>query len=416
MELHIFAFTRKGTALQQKIRWALEHSGHNCQCFAVERFAPENVTPVSSFSQIVAESFAAAQGLIFIGACGIAVRFIAPYVRDKRRDPAVVCVDEQGEFVISLLSGHLGGANRLAEDLAEKIGAQPVISTATDKNGCFAVDCWAKENNLYFEDKEAAKKISAALLEGEEVFLQNDCPAQTFSPCALTPGDCGRIGAVISYSGEERPFAVTLPLIPRRITVGIGCKKGTPRADIERAVLQALGRGHLSIHAVERVATIDRKAQEPGLLEFCRAYHLPLDIWTAQQLQEAPGEFSASQFVQQITGVDNVCERAAVLSSGGGAILIPKSAASGVTVAAAERRNSGMKRKAPPAKLCKILLFGGTSEGRELAQKLSSWARLTVSVATQYGRELLPQDGTLRIISGRKKPGRDCRDAAKRKI
>lgn len=272
-------------------------------------------------------------GLLFIGAAGIAVRAVAPFAASKKSDPAVVVLDEQGKFSISLLSGHLGGANRLAEQIAGAVGAMPVVTTATDRNGKFSVDAWAAEHRCVLKGWDAAKAMAAALVAGEQAGFVSRFPVEGIVPEELIPPPMP-VGAVVTLHPQDRPFPKTVQLIPKIVTVGIGCRKNTPAVLIREQVLTALETAGISPDSVCQAATIDLKAQEPGLLEFCREQGWELICYTAGELMEAEGEFTPSAFVRQTTGVDNVCERAAVLASKG-RLLLPKQAANGVTAAAA---------------------------------------------------------------------------------
>mgnify|MGYP001032590711 CR=1 FL=1 len=253
------------------------------------------------------EYFQPGNALIFVGAVGIAVRAIAPYVDSKLTDPAVVVVDEMGRFAIPILSGHLGGANKLAKKIEAVCGAVPVITTATDLHGLFAVDQWAKKQNCAILNPESIKKVSGALLAGRRV--------EICSPWPVT---------------GEPPAGVSLRLMPRIAVLGVGCKWGTSQEALEEAFAA------LPVHPASfcKVCTIDLKRNEPGLLDFCRAHGLELETFSAAQLGAVTGEFSASEFVEQVTGVDNVCERAAVLGSNG-TLCLKKRAMCGVTMAVA---------------------------------------------------------------------------------
>ena len=326
MTAAIIAFTRRGAALGRTLAHSLEATLH-----VPARFAPEvGAEAYDSLEGWTAKAWTEADALIFVGAAGIAVRAIAPHVKDKFTDPAVVSVDEAGRFVIPLLSGHVGGANELALNIAALTGGQAAVSTATDVNGLFAVDVWARERDMVITDRVLAKEISAALLEGKPVGFVSDfghpCPA------GLTRGPA-ELGVWVTYRRREGPFPRTLRLAPRGLILGIGCRKGTPEETIREAVAEVLS-GY-EPQAVVQAATIDLKKEEPGLLAFCAAQNLPLAIFTAEQLAAAKGRFTRSAFVAHITGVDNVCERAAVCA--GGTILVPKQAKNGVTVAVAGR-------------------------------------------------------------------------------
>ena len=251
--------------------------------------------------------------IVFVGAAGIAVRAAAPYLAGKAYDPAVVVIDEQGRFVIPLLSGHLGGANELAERLAEGLGATAVITTATDGRAVFAVDSWAKSHECVVFDPENIKYISGALLRGDTVGLRSAFPVDGLLPAHIDTKTAAESGFVIGFDTEVQPFPHTLHLVPRVISLGIGCRKG--------------------VSAGKAVASIDIKKDEPGLVSFCAAHGLPFAVYSAEELNAAPGEFTASEFVKDTVGVDSVCERAAVVNAGNGTIIARKYAKNGVTAA-----------------------------------------------------------------------------------
>lgn len=309
-----------------------------------------------------------AQGLIFIGAAGIAVRGIAPYIKSKTCDPAVVVLDEKGEFAIPLLSGHIGGANRLARLIGRLCGARAVITTATDVGGFFAVDEWAVQRGLSICNPQRIKAVSSRLLAGQPVFLAADFPAAGPPPPGITlvrekapdpgpvdsgltksgpvlaglekgPADSGPQPAHIRIScrrppGRDLKEERALVLVPRVLTAGIGCRRDTPAEIIRAAVENALAAAGVYPQALARVASIDLKAGEPGLLEYCRENRLPYVTYSAEELAAVRGDFTSSEFVAGVAGVDNVCERAAVLASRG-KLILKKQAAAGVTVALA---------------------------------------------------------------------------------
>lgn len=326
MRAAIIAFTGRGAELGRTLADELGATLHVPARFA----GAVDAEAYGSLECWTAERWDDSEALIFVGAAGIAVRAIAPHVRDKFTDPAVVSVDELGDFVIPLLSGHVGGANELAARIASTTGGKAVISTATDVNGIFAVDVWAKEHGFAITDRVLAKEVSAALLEGKQVGFASDfgddCPAGLVS-------ELTELGVCVTCRMAAGPFARTLRLVPPRLTLGIGCRRGTGTEDIEAAVDEAL-RG-IDPAAVRAVATIELKKDEAGLLEFCRKRGLCLVTYTAEELAAAVGSFTPSAFVKSVTGVDNVCERSAVLA--GGRLLAPKQAKNGVTVAVAMR-------------------------------------------------------------------------------
>ena len=278
-----------------------------------------------------AERFQRCEALIFVGAAGIAVRSIAPHVRSKATDPAVLCLDEGGRWVIPLLSGHLGGANALARQVAALIGAEAVITTATDLNGLFAVDLWAGRQGLTLLQPERIKNVSAKLLRGEEVTI--DCPF----PIRGTPPALVRQGEAADVLVTCRALDTgALVLVPRALTLGIGCRRGTTQEALESTFMDFCAERGILPESIERAATIDVKRNEQGLLAFCASRGWPLEFYSAGALQRAPGAYSASAFVERTVGVDNVCERAAVTAAGGN-LIEKKYARGGVTFALAAR-------------------------------------------------------------------------------
>ena len=331
MRLSIFAYSRQGCHTAQRISALL--AGEDCRCYTMEKYLISGFLPMEKPAvNFYGPLFHSCDALIFVGSCGIAVRQIAPHVRDKKADPAVVCIDELGKFVIPLLSGHIGGANALAQKIAEGIGAVPVVTTATDINGKFSVDAWAARNSCYISSMAAAKAVSAKILEAP-VPLLSRFPLKTPLPSGVIEEAQGELGILLSWK-EEAPFQETLRLVPPVLHLGIGCRKGISREAVSQAVEQVFKDYAIDRHAIKCAASIDLKAQEAGLLDFCREAEIPIAFYTVQELQAVPGEFTKSQFVSSITGVDNVCERSAML--GADRLIVRKTACNGVTVAVAE--------------------------------------------------------------------------------
>lgn len=319
----LFSFSDRGAALTQELRRALVDWEVEC-CI-----------PQGDLARRTAENFAMADALIYVGASGIAVRAIAPNIRDKCSDPAVLVIDERGRYIIPILSGHLGGANELAQRLAAEIGGTAVITTATDINGRFSVDAWAGRKGLWISDMKAAKRFSAQILK-EDMPIYSDFPRRGPLPAGVFEAGNGACGAAIGCK-SLRPFEDTLLLVPRILHLGIGCKKGMSRERIEGAVQAALSAGGYLKQAVCDASTIELKAGEPGLRAFCAAWALPLNSYTSEALNACTGEFQSSEFVRRTVGVDNVCERSAACAAGPGAkIVVHKRCAEGVTVAIAQ--------------------------------------------------------------------------------
>lgn len=330
MKIGVFAYSRQGCRTARKAM-AFFKDDEVC-AYTVARFSEPGFEPIGKPAKpFYGAAFQDSDALVFVGSCGIAVREIAPHVKDKKTDPAVVVIDERGRFVIPLLSGHIGGANDLAEKLAQWLEATPVITTATDINRKFSVDAWAARNGYTISSMDMAKAVSAAILE-QDVPMVCDFPVVTDYPGGVIAGDAGEVGICISCK-YKHPFQKTLRLIPKILHLGIGCRRGTEAAAIAQAVDSVFKAHQIDRRSVKCVASIDLKQDEAGLLAFCAENHWPISFWTAQELGAVPGEFTASAFVSKITGIDNVCERAALV--GANQLIVRKTACNGVTVAVA---------------------------------------------------------------------------------
>ena len=330
MNTALICFSDAGSLLAQRIADILHLELSDIH--SITKFAEKyGFTSHKSVCADMGEIFAENDALIFIGACGIAVRDIAPHLKNKIVDPAVLVLDDQGKFVIPILSGHIGGGNALANYLAEQIGAVSVITTATDIRGKFSCDTWAVTHNCAISSMKTAKDISAAILTAD-VPVSSEFALPGTLPNGLTAVEEGELGIFIGIHTDQ-PYISTLRLVPRIVTLGIGCRRGTPMETIYAVVKETLAAYNIDLHAVGCVASIDVKADEIGLLGCAKVLKSPTVFYTADELNAVPGEFAESEFVRKTVGVGNVCERAAVC--GGGTLIIPKTAKDGVTVAAA---------------------------------------------------------------------------------
>lgn len=325
-KLLIFAFSEQGKKLAEQIEYALSSDSF----FIRTEVFCEAVRKVSyKAGDVLNEQFDLVDGILFIGATGIAVRLIAPFLTHKAKDPAVLVVDEKGVFCISLVSGHLGGANELAEKIAECINGIPVITTATDRNGLFSVDDFARKNELKLSDLKKAKMVSADLLAGKRVAVITDERLPNSSEVS------------IRLSDENMWDQTSLYLVPRSLIVGIGCRKGTENSQLQNAVTKAFSKMKLNEKAIRAFASIDLKKDEAGLLALAEEYGSHLHTFSAEELEKVSGDFSESSFVEQVTGVSNVCERSAVclarrelqgLANAGYEVVLPKTIIDGVTI------------------------------------------------------------------------------------
>lgn len=377
MKVAFIAFTRRGCETMQNlaVNMALNSPriGDEFTLTTTKRLADE--VGLDSFDDLgvwTGERFADSDALVFIGATGIAVRAIAPHVRDKFSDPAVVSVDEAGQFAVPMLSGHVGGANDLAREVAAAIGARAVVSTATDVNGLFAVDEWARKQGLALVERQIAKEVSACLLDGGTVGFASDIAVEGALPSGVEEGP-HELGIKVGLDTADCPFAHTLHLVPRVVTVGVGCKRGTDAAALEAFVRGALANAHVSPAAVARVASIDVKRDEVAVLALARALGCEPVFYSAEQLAAVEGIFASSDFVRAAVGVDNVCERAAV--AGGARLIGGKEAHEGMTVAlgqdeASVRFDGGADGAAQTADDRVLLVVGiGPGGGSDLTRR-----------------------------------------------
>ncbi|MDR1886038.1 MAG: cobalamin biosynthesis protein, partial [Synergistaceae bacterium] len=291
--------------------------------YAPERHIGESgAEPLSCpIGEWAAGHFHSARAMIFVSACGIAVRAIAPLLRGKAVDPAVVCLDDEGRNVVSLLSGHIGGANGLAERIAEITGGSAVVTTATDVRGIASADGWASEMGHVVENPGAIRDISAAMLDGREV------------------------GVAITPDLVPPPWPVTLWLRPRNLVLGIGSVRGITAEAVESAVGDFLDGAGVSPLSLKAVATIDIKKDERAIAEWALHRGLSLMTYGAAELAAVKGAFASSERVLRETGVDNVCERSAVLAAGkmsdagaDGVLMRSKTVYPGLTLALARIR------------------------------------------------------------------------------
>lgn len=292
--------------------------------------------------EFVGECFKLNIPIVFVGACGIAVRMIAPFVQDKLLDPPVVVMDEKGQYVIPVLSGHMGAANDIAMLLADSLKATPVITTATDVQNTFSVDVFARRNGYRIENRNGIKLIAKrrisedviskiSLVKGETVKVADGQSGTTIA--RLTDGELTFSDTV---TGE-----MMLKLIPKKYVIGMGCKKGKTFEELQAFLESEQVRNVFDIGAnqddIYGLVSIDLKAEEMGLQMLAQFYRTKFVTYSSEELNYIQGDFSESDFVLQVTGVSNVCERSAMLLSNSGELKVGKISGDGITFAVAQR-------------------------------------------------------------------------------
>lgn len=363
VKLSVISFTEKGKALSEKIEAILEteketngleiEAGLYTKCRAC---AGNDENSSVLFVEMSVGDWAKRQmeeknAMLFIGACGIAVRAIGPFLTDKLRDAPVLVMDETCRYVIPIISGHMGGSNELAEYIGKKTGAEPVITTATDRNQKFAVDLFAKRNGLFIVNKDGIAKVSAKVLAGREITLsiepgygrdgtwQKNGREESGLPEGIRSVPYPPSGYTdIVITSKEDVFDTAILLKPKEYIIGMGCKKGKTAEEIADFIAEKMKELGISTIQVFALASVSRKRGEPGMVEWCRKERIPFLTYTAEELQEVEGDFRKSAFVKEQVGVDNVCERAALKACGfEGKLIAEKYAENGMTIAVAKR-------------------------------------------------------------------------------
>lgn len=359
----VWAITPNGAILSDRICRSL--SGSCRLLFASllpktgEEGMPEGIENGSSrtfgrLSEAVAEEFSRFSGHVFIMATGIVVRMIANHLEDKTVDPAVVVVDDQGLHSISLLSGHLGGANALAEEVADILGATAVITTATDVNKVPAIDLLAQAAGLVIENSGAIKHVNKAFLTGQRIRFHD--PLRQVVPSVPakyvhTAGDflAGVPGAgddnlpptegiIPSVYVDDRKVVLpeeTLVLRPKSLFAGMGCNRGTDAAEMKALLLSVFEENGLSLSSLAGLASVDIKHDEAGLLELAGELSLEIEFFSRDALSGVSNIQTPSKMVEKHIGVKSVCEAAAILAAEKGTLVVPKAKTKNVTVAIA---------------------------------------------------------------------------------
>ena len=347
--LAIWVITPNGILLANKIVRNLPETR-----IFVSRNIKVNINPHQVFENLaesVSQNFHRCSGHVFIMSTGIVVRIIAPLIRHKTRDPAVVVVDDGGNHAISLLSGHLGGANKLARKIADIIGARAVITTATDVNQLPAIDILASESKLAIENPDVIKAVNMAILTGETIgvhdpynFLADRLPTaenRDFRVHNGHPPPDGQSSDKAAYPGVyiddvlmDLPDS-TLVLRPASLVAGIGCNRNTETDEIRTLLENVLGTAQLSLSSLACLASIDVKADEDGLLALGRELNLPLVFFKRHELNRVMNIENPSTVVEKHVGVKSVCEAAAILAARNGRLVVPKHKTPNATVAIA---------------------------------------------------------------------------------
>ncbi|MGJ7034379.1 cobalt-precorrin 5A hydrolase [Anoxybacillus eryuanensis] len=350
----VVAITKHGVEIARKLYDQLPHA----HVYYTDKFAKgdEAKKGIHLFSGnvrfLLAELFSAYRGLILIISLGAVVRMIAPLLKDKKTDPAVVVIDDKAEHVISVLSGHLGGANELTRKVANLLGARPVITTASDVQQTIAVDLFGRSFGWEWENENNLTPVSAAVVNEQHVAIVQESGERNWWTYDTPIPSNIRQYASIAEALEAEPDAalvVTHRLLekeeeailqngvlyrPKVIVIGVGCNRGTSAEEIERVICDTLQQLRFSMKSVKALCTIDLKKDEEGLLAVANKYKWPLIFYTAEQLNAVPID-EPSETVFRYVGAYGVSEPAAKRYSGQQQLVLTKKKSGNVTISIA---------------------------------------------------------------------------------
>lgn len=358
----IIFFTRKGMIVAQCIKRYYQELGEQALLIAGsdkwidknEEIPAQIFMPETTIKQYVASYFNKEKTccFIFVGATGIAVRMVSEVIQNKWVDPAVLVVDELGKYVIPLLSGHTGGANAYARELASKMQAEAVITTASDLEELPSFDVWAREQNLILMNRKQFVNLASLHIENKSIgiLLEDGWAKESFALHSYFK-DCGWVKVFTMdqrrdweaafckvFVGMDNPKALHSDFwfCPRKLILGIGCRKNCKLETIMQTLDEALlaaGFQENGKWCIAQIHSIDLKESEPGLLELSKNLGIPFVCHSAEELKKVQGVQSESAFVKEITGLDCVCERAALQGAATSKLLLGKYGKDGVTIA-----------------------------------------------------------------------------------
>lgn len=338
MNIACISFTDKGYELGEKLE-SLE-----LDKYKIKHYSNKSID--GGVKAILESIWIKYDGIIFISATGIAFRMLAPFVKDKTIDPAVLVIDDLGKFSISLLSGHIGGANSLAIDIANIIGAIPVITTATDNRNIESIDMFAKDNNYHIENIDSLTSVVSMMVNGKEVGIYTEdnkiIDYKNISIVKDLNNIEPRLEALIVVSSKIQALKLEIPytiLRPKNINIGIGCRKAVEASRIIYAIEEKLEELSLCKNSIKAIGTVEVKKDERGIIQSAKHFKCPLKIFSIDQIKEVEENFSKSQFVKDTIGVYSVSEPVAFLL--GGEILSGKSKHDGITISISKERKDG---------------------------------------------------------------------------
>lgn len=340
-KIAILTLTKTSYELGEKLKKSFDET-EEVTIFGLEKHVTEDAKIYldNKFSRGFSESFKNFDHLICIMATGIVVRHLAPLIQDKRHDPSVIVMDEKGQFVISLLSGHIGGGNELTRRIADNLNAQAVITTATDVQNVTAIDSLAKSINGWYENfKETTIRVNGLLAAHKKVALLDEEKRITdirglMKIDNLTEEVMSEFEAIIIVSTKkiETIAKTSYQVVPRLFVLGMGAKKNTPLSVIESEFETFCEQHQIHPRSIKKIVSIDLKKEEQGIIDFSKKLEVPFEIFTKEELEESSLKYPQSEFVKSIVGIGNVALSSADYATGG-QVLTDRYGNNGVTFA-----------------------------------------------------------------------------------
>ena len=336
----VYALTRQGAALAQGLARGLAAAGYDPALGLPQRLAEECAPDFcfKTLNEALTSRFNAFGGHVIVAATGLVVRLIAPLLKSKTSDPAVVVLPQDGRFAVSLLSGHLGGGNQLARAAARATGGQAVISTATDLTDQPALEMLARDHGLAVEDFSRLACFSRSLVEGGKVRVSDPegflTPHLNHWPDSFEFTYASASPRVVVDYRLSPVTPLDLVLRPRVLYLGLGCHRGVDKAEVEELIEQQLAGHLLAKNSVAALATVETRGQEPAIMSLCRENNWPILAFTKAELGRVKTP-NPSETVNKNIGVSSVCEAAALLAARTDRLIISKVKSRRATLAAA---------------------------------------------------------------------------------
>ncbi|NOU96489.1 cobalamin biosynthesis protein CbiG [Paenibacillus sp. LMG 31456] len=350
----IIAITKHGVEMARKLQSSFSHS----DLYYMSKFerGDEAARGIQMFEgsvrMLFPALFPAYKGLIIIISLGAVIRMIAPLLEDKKKDPGIVVIDDKGENVISVLSGHLGGANELTREVAAALNARAVITTASDVQGTIAVDLFGRRFGWVWESADKLTPVSASVVNEEPVAVVQESGEtgwwlyntplpeniRVYATVAEAIAAQPKAALVVTHrvlsTDEEEILTNGVLYRPKVLALGVGCNRGTSAEEIEAVIVETLAELQFSLRSVKAICTIDLKKDEEGLLAVVQKYGWAFETYTPEQLNEVSIE-NPSDTVYKFTGAYAVSEPAAKLYSGASTLALVKKKSGNVTISVA---------------------------------------------------------------------------------